>query len=75
MFLKSQILPYYELYEFLLDSNPDFVLNCSEYKPIPIVKEVSMSSGEVVDVESVEILKEFVGERLPKEEKKDPKKK
>lgn len=74
-FVQNEIMPYYELYELVLDDQPKFSFECQEYQPVPTASEPRIFEGEVCNVENVEVLKDFLGERAPKEEKKDPKKK
>ena len=34
---ENEIMPYYELYELILDQNPEFSLRCNQYDPVPII--------------------------------------
>ena len=72
---EDEIMTYYELYEMILDQNPQFSFKCQCYNPVPVAMEKRIFEGEVLEVETVEIFKDIVGERAPKEEKKDAKKK
>ena len=70
-----KILPYYQLYEIVLDNNPHFELEAKISSVVKNVEEKSLSSGTSVEVQNIDALKDFIGIRAAKEEKKDPKKK
>lgn len=56
-FCKKEIIPYYELYEFVLDFNPEFTLATEVFDPIPSVKEAPIYEGQVVQPETIDVLK------------------
>lgn len=74
-FFKKHILPYYELYELVVDRRPKYTIQAELFQPISSKEEASLSAATVIDVETVEVLKPFIGIKPVKEEKKDVKKK
>jgi hypothetical protein len=73
-FLRFQLVDYYELYEIVVDTHPHFRLEALPTRSA-FLQEASLASGSAVEPEALPVLKEFLGVRAPKEEKKDVKKK
>lgn len=61
----------------MLDENPVFSFKSELFEPVVNRVETPLLEGSVIEVETVEMLKMYVGERLPpqKLDKKDVKKK
>lgn len=55
------MIPYYELFEFVFDYNPEFDFVSEVYDPVPTAKEFRIFEGQIVQPETIEVLKEFVG--------------
>ena len=74
-FYNHNVVAYYELYEMVLDRNPHFKFQAKEFNLVKEISEKGLQQGTAVEVQNISILKEFLGVRAAKEEKKDPKKK